>query len=740
MRVALIGSYPPRHCGIATFTCDIVESLGQFATSVECDVYATDDPAWGLTYQGIAGRIDRNRRDAYFATARQINESRVDAVWLQHEFGIFGGDDGEYVVDLVRAVAAPFYVTLHTVLSAPSARQRAIVCALADRASGVMVMSRHSRDLLIQNYRLDPDRIQVIEHGAPDRPFGRSDAFKAALGLAGRPVLMTFGLLGPGKGLELAIDALPAILAAHPETIYRIVGATHPNLIADEGEAYREGLIAQAVALGVHHAIQWDNRYLDTEALLDQLEACDIYLTPYRNLEQATSGTLSYAVALGKAVLSTPYHHARELLADGVGVLIEPGSAADIAKKTIALLGDRQRLGAMQQRAWARGRNTIWPCFAERVGAFLRAGLAPAAHPEEPNVAPSPAAVLRMTDDTGMLQHSIGEVPDRNHGYCIDDNARALMLANIAPLLPAERARLQRIYAAFVQHGWNDETRRFRNFMSYGRSWLEDAGSEDSNGRAIWALGHTIAHATDAGMRDWAQRLLNHAAPHLAALTAPRAMSFYMLGLCAALRRGARVHMGHRHVADMASVLAGLLERSRRPDWVWFEAVLGYDNPRLPQALIEAGVLLERPDWVASGGEALAWIAELQTAHEGHFRPIGSEAMGGAMALPFDQQPLEAAAAIDAAAAAWRARPAQYWLDHARRAYAWFGGDNDRGLALAEAGTGLCRDGLQPAGINANCGAESILSFHLGHHALAALEREATRHSHRPTDDIRAVG
>jgi len=339
-RIALIGTYAPRKCGIATFTADIAEKLREFHPEVGVEVYALDDAAAPLTYDDIAGTISGGEREAYAQAARHINESGVDAVWLQHEYGIFGGPDGEAVCDLVDRLAAPLILTCHTVLADPSERQRAILCHLVTRASRIMVMSQHSRELLVREYGANPETLEVIEHGAPDRPFGRQAEFKARFGLSDRKVLMTFGLLGPGKGLERAIEALPEIVARHPDTIYRIVGATHPNLVAQEGERYREGLMALAEKLGVADHIVWDNRFLDTEELLNQLEACDIYLTPYPNLQQSTSGTLSYAVALGKAVISTRYLHARELLGNEVGCLIEPGSAQEIARAANALLDD----------------------------------------------------------------------------------------------------------------------------------------------------------------------------------------------------------------------------------------------------------------------------------------------------------------------------------------------------------------------------------------------------------------
>ena len=726
-RVALIGTYAPRKCGIATFSADIVEQLGKFHPEIEFDINVLDDGAAPLDYSAKAKVIRQDEREDYRCAARRINEAGVDAVWLQHEFGIFGGEDGVFVRDLVERLAAPLIVTFHTVLTNPSSSQRSIMEYLIARASRLMVMSEQGRNLLIERYRASAQAITVIPHGAPDRPFGRSAEFKKALGLEGRNVLMTFGLLGPGKGLELAIEALPAIVARHPETVYRIVGATHPNLVARDGEAYREGLQELAERLGVSGHIVWENRFLDADELLDQLEACDIYLTPYHNLQQSTSGTLSYAVALGKAVVSTPYVHARELLGDGVGALIEPGRSQAIAEAVNGLLDDRTALAAMQRRAYARGRTTVWHRFAGRGAELVEAAVAPAPQMPPLTATPGLTGLLTMSDGTGMLQHAIGTVPDRRHGYCLDDNARALMLANLADgVTTAERGRLTSAYASFVQHAWNPDLRRFRNFMNFDRTWCEDCGSEDSNGRALWALGQTVESAEDPDLRGWARRWFDDTAGLAQDIGSPRAVAFAMLGAAAV----ARAIPGHELAVSLlergGDLLDRLLVRSRRPDWAWFEAVLGYDNPRLSQALIEAGTLLHRNDWTVAGLDTLEWIAARQVAASGHFRPIGSESFGIEHgSLPFDQQPLEAQAAIEAAAAAWRATRDEAWIDHALVAWQWYFGRNDRGVCLAEISTGRCRDGVTPRGRNENCGAESILAFQLAHYSMLALARAA---------------
>lgn len=727
LHVAVVGTYAPRSCGIATFTADLCEQLAAHFPEVDLDVYALEAKGGRLAYADDISLIAAEAPESYAEAARAINASGADVVWIQHEFGIFGGEDGRLVTELVDRVAAPMIVTFHTVLASPSDGQRAVMEHLVQRCSRIMVMSQQSREILVSVYRARREIVDVIEHGAPDRPFGTAEAAKHRMGLKGRKVLTTFGLLGPGKGLDVAIAAMPAILEQHPDAVYRIIGATHPVTAAREGESYRAMLEDLAQRLGVAGSIQWDNRFLAIDELLGQLECCDIYLTPYRSLGQTTSGTLSYAVALGKAVVSTPYVHARELLADDVGCLIEPESPEAIAKAVNALLSSPPRLLAMQERAYERGRRTIWPSFARSSMQLLRRTQAPRARPVSTTVDPALTAVWHMSDATGMHQHGILAIPDRRHGYCIDDNARALMLMNVAaPLTEADRHRWSVTYAAFVQYAWNADLHRFRNFMAYDRSWCEDEGSQDSNGRAFWALGHTVENSQFKVLRSWAESLFEHAVPALEALDTPRSMAFGALGACALLRAGASSAAAQRRIAATCDALARLVRQHQRPGWIWFEPMLAYDNPRLSQALIECGVLLGRQDWLDTGLKTLRWLADVQTAAAGHFRPVGSETFGrDGTSLPFDQQPLEAQAAIDAARSAWLATRDAFWLQHAEQAYQWFLGGNDRGVILADPAIGSCCDGVTPRGRNENCGAESILAYHLAHYSLKALQQSA---------------
>ncbi len=729
--VAVVGNALPRRCGLATFTSDTVAALRQRFPEMTVDHYAMDDGS-GVTYPAGVRTIAAADVAAYREAAGIIEASGAQAIWLQHEFGIFGGDAGAHILTLAERSTLPLIVTLHTVLAQPSPAERHVMDRLVRRASRLIVMAESARATLRETYGVADDRISVIPHGVPDRAYVDPASVKSRFGLDGRKVVMTFGLLGPDKGIADVIEAMPAIVAAEPRALYVVIGATHPNLVREQGEAHRESLQRLAAERGVADHVRFVDTFLDQEDLLDWLEVADVYATPYLNLAQITSGTLSYAVALGKPVVATPYRHAMEILADDRGVLVPPRDPAAQAAAIGRLLADDAARAAMAARAYACGRTMLWPRIAERAMALAGEAMA-AARRQIPAaaagaaLAPDFGALRRMTDDTGLLQHGIYSVPDRDHGYCVDDNARALILVCRAATAGQgdadEIARLSSTYAAFVQHAWNPDRGRFRNFMGFDRQWCEAEGSEDSNGRTLWALGTAAAQGHDRATRDWAIHLFDHAIGLAAALGSPRAHAFAGLGAAEVLS----AHPGHARARETLAATGDLLHRllvaTRRPAWAWFEAVLAYDNARLPEALIRAGQLLDRPEFTACGLETLAWIREQQTNAKGAFRPVGTDSFGREYEapLPFDQQPLEAQATIDACLAAHAATGDATWVEGARQAYGWFVGENDLGLSLVERSGGGCHDGLMPHGVNRNQGAESILALQLANVAISAL-------------------
>ncbi len=701
-RIAVIGNSLPRRCGIATFTTDLERALSKSRPNLQTCIVAMTDH--GQTYHypaSVSLEIQDDIVEDYGRAAAYLNAGRFDIVSLQHEFGIFGGEAGAHILELISRLTMPVVTTLHTVLAKPSAAQRAVMERIVDASSKVVVMAQKGRELLRSVYLVPDDKIEVIAHGIPDVAFVGPDAAKAKLGFEGKSVILTFGLLSPNKGIEVMIDAMPSILKRRPDAVYVVLGATHPNLVRDQGEAYRNGLMARVAELGIEDHVVFLDRFVDQATLLEFISMCDVYVTPYLNEAQMTSGTLAYSFGLGKPVVSTPYWHARELLADGYGVLVPFGDAAAIGSEIAELLTDDTRRQAMCRRAYEMSRTMTWERTAERYmsvfenarqGHPLRVLARSGAIAREPPSLVVPAMqiehFLSMCDDIGLIQHAVHSVPDRLHGYCVDDNARALLLAcalnnpGEQPLSDVLTAR----FAAFVQHAWNPDTRHFRNFMGYNRTWLEDRGSEDSHGRTLWALGEAARGDASPSRRRWASALFAEALSTVESFRSPRAWTFTLLGLdayCAVARDDLHARDIRHSLADR---LMSCLASVETPDWVWFEEGLAYDNARLPQALMITGMATQTPDYVDAGLRSLRWLMTKQTTSAGHFRPVGTDSFGEQRQHPraFDQQPVEATATIAACLAAWRVDGDAEWKAMAMRAFAWFLGSNDLSVALVD--------------------------------------------------------
>jgi glycosyltransferase involved in cell wall biosynthesis len=740
-RIAFIGNSLPRRCGIATFTTDLQQAISTSRPGLETCIVAMTDHGRAYDYPpAVALQIRDDNIEEYLRAADFLNAGRFDTVCLQHEFGIFGGEAGAHILLLLSRLTMPVVTTLHTVLAKPTAVQRAVLNGIVEASSKIVVMAAKARELLRSVYHVPDDKIEVIAHGIPDFPFVAPDAAKAKLGFGGRSVILTFGLLSPNKGIEVMIDAMPSILKRRPDAVYVVLGATHPNLVLEQGEAYRESLAARVRELGVEDHVVFLDQFVDQSTLLEFISMCDIYVTPYLNEAQMTSGTLAYSFGLGKPVVSTPYWHARELLADGRGVLVPFGDAAAIGSEIAELLTDDVRRQAMRERAYTISRTMTWERTAERyMSAFenARQGHSLKVVARSGSGAPEPQSpsapdmqighFLSMCDDTGLMQHAVHSVPDRSHGYCVDDNARALLLA-CALNDPAEQ-RLPDVltarFAAFVQHAWNPDTQRFRNFMGFNRIWLENSGSEDSHGRTLWALGECARRDASPSRRRWATALFAAALPTAETFRSPRAWAFTLLGLDAFCV----VAPDDLHAQEVRHFLAERLMSSLKsvetPDWVWFEEGLAYDNARLPQALLLTGMATQTPRYAEAGLRTLRWLMTQQTASTGHFRPVGTAGFSEQRQHPhaFDQQPVEATATIAACLTAWRADGNAEWKAIATNTFTWFLGSNDLSVALVDLPTGSCRDGLHPDRANENRGGESVVSYLLGLAEIRQLAR-----------------
>lgn len=744
-RIAFVGDYLPRKCGIATFTTDLHNAIANLGPRFECPVVPVNDIPEGYDYPPeVRFEIAEQDLSSYQQAADFLNLINADIVCVQHEFGIFGGPAGSHLLALLRRLRMPIVTTLHTVLRDPNADQRRVMNDLIRLSTRLVVMAAKGETFLREVYNAPQDKIDLIPHGIPDMPFVDPNYFKDDFGLAGKQVLLTFGLLSPNKGIEYVLQALPAIVRHFPNVVYVVLGQTHPNLLREQGENYRLSLERLAKDIGIQKHVVFFNRFVELDELKAFIGAADIYITPYLNEAQITSGTLSYAFGAGKAVISTPYWHATEMLADGRGVLVPFRNANAIADAVLQLLRDEPARHAMRKNAYRLGREMIWSnVAAQYLKSFERARLDHSflgrrSSPirtldQQPELLPALKFdhLIRMTDSVGLFQHAIFTVPNFAEGYCTDDNARALLL-----MIQLRRAghefpqqlTLISTYAAFLHHAFDRGRRRFHNFLGFDRHWTENVGSEDAHGRCLWALGLGVEQTELPGIQMLSLQLFDQALPAAETFNSPRAWAFTLLGLDHYLRRLS----GDRLVNQMRELLVTrMLQRHKdcaTSDWPWFEDVVAYANATLPHALIVSGQSMNRPEVLDLGLNTLRWLVRIQTSDKGFFRPVGSNGFypRGGQRAAFDQQPIEAHAMVSACLAAYRATGDGAWLRDARLAFEWFLGRNELGLPLYDIATGGCRDGLHVDRVNQNEGAESTLAFLLALADMQALQSELT--------------
>ncbi len=729
-KIAFVGDHPPRKCGIATFTSDLLGAVAIAQPQSQCFSVSVNDIKGGYEYPDVVRfEIEEQDLSSYVRAADFLNISNVDIVCLQHEFGIFGGPAGGHILAFLRELRMPVVTTLHTVLREPRADQRRVMREVISLSTRVVVMAERGRQMLQDIYEVPNAKIDLIAHGIPDVGFVDPTYFKDQFGVEGKVVLLTFGLLSPNKGIECVLNALPGILAEFPDVVYIVLGATHPNELREHGEAYRLGLEMLAKRNKIEKNVIFYNRYVDLENLKEFIGAADLYITPYLNEAQITSGTLAYTFGAGKAVISTPYWHAAELLADDRGVLVPFGDSQAIAREVTGLLRDDTRRHAIRKNAYRIGRDMIWSNVAQLYmrsfelsrlegGAPSRKSLSTKTLDQRPRELPELRLnhLARMTDSTGVFQHAVFSVPNFSEGYCTDDNARAFILAIMLGQLGEEPERVRTITttcAAFLHHAFDTGTKRFHNHMSFDRRWLDDCGSEDCQGRALWALGMGVGRSASRGLQMIAGQLFAQALPAFTNFTSPRAWAFGLIGIHEYLRRLSGDSLVNQTREMLTSRLMELFRHSAKPDWCWFEEELSYDNAKLAHALILSGHATGQPAVFETGLQALRWLTELQISEKDHFRPIGSNGFyhRGGVRAHFDQQPVEAQATVSACLEAYRTTSDPWWYEQAQRAFDWFLGWNDLGLELYSPESGGCSDGLHVDRVNGNQGAESSLAF-----------------------------
>ncbi len=747
-RFAFVGTYLPRVCGIATFTHDLCEAVAaEVGEGTRCFAVAMNDIAEGYRYpERVRFEIRENVVADYRRAADFLNMRQVDALFLQHEFGIFGGDAGEHLLALLHELHSPLITVLHTVLKEPTPEQRRVVEEIIRLSDRLVVMSERSIKFLCTLYGAPKEKVALIHHGIPDLPFVDPNFYKDQFGVTGRPVLLSFGLISPGKGIESAIDALAQVVKKHPDVVYIILGATHPRVKQTQGEEYRLGLQRQVAQRGVSENVIFQNRFVELEELCEFLGCADLYLTPYPNREQIVSGTLAYAMGAGNAVISTPYWYAEEMLAEDRGRLVPFGDADALAEQINDLLDHEAARHAIRKNAYTFTRQMVWPKVAEaylqlldevlaeraeQPRLTLRGSSALAPYKELPDVDVRHLRVL--TDGTGILQHARFTVPWREHGYTTDDNARALIVALQAydMLGESELLRPANTYLSFLDYAFDNEQQRFRNFLSYDRRWLEETGSEDSHGRSIWGLGMAVALSPTDGLVGGAVNLYHRSVGITEQFRSPRALAFTLIGVHAYLRRFGGDSAARRLRERLALRLYRQFQGHATAEWPWLEESLNYANGRLVQALVLSGQWLRHGKMVEQGLRSLEWLMKVQTAPDGHLSPVGNDGwyVRGGTKARFDQQPIEAHALLDACLEAYNVTQDVRWLRQASRCLEWFLGWNDLGESLYDYTTGGCRDGLLAEGANQNQGAESTLAWLLSLLAIQSVPVQSSLHA-----------
>ncbi len=748
--IAFVSDYPPRRCGIATFTADIVEAVArQGGDRYDIFTVAMNDIPEGYPYPDrVCFEVRQNQLADYRLAAEFLNIHQVSVVCMQHEYGIYGGTCGAHVLALLRRLRRPLVSTLHTVLKEPNDQQLVVLKEIGRLSDRIVVMSNIATDILNNVYDIPKEKIAMIPHGIPDVPFVDPNFFKDKFNVEGRRVILTFGLLSPGKGIEYAIEALPPVVKKHPDIVYIILGATHPHVKREYGEEYRNSLYRRVSDLGLKDNVIFQNRFVDIGELCEYLGAADIYITPYLSEAQITSGTLAYALGAGKAVISTPYWYATEMLDNGRGLLVPFRNSEAISEKMIELLDNETERHAMRKRAYNFCRTMTWPkvaqaylnLFDEATEAWIekqhtgKVVVETAGKQDIEKQDELPEIDLRhlrtLTDDTGILQHAIYSTPNRNHGYCTDDNARALIVSAMYWDQTHDDSILKpmQTYLSFLAHALDEKTRRFRNFMSYNRNWSEMIGSEDSHGRALWGLGMGVALCPYESMIALATRLFKNALPAAENLCSPRAWAFTIVGIHAYLRRFSGDSEVRRYRTQITDKLLRLFTDHMSHEWPWCEDVVTYANAKLPHALLMSGKWLNRGDIIDVGKESLAWLMGIQTNDEGMLSLVGTNGwyVRNGKRAQFDQQPVEAQALVDACIEAYHVTREEYWLGQARKAFNWFLGDNDLRIPLYDFTTGGCRDGIHHDRVNENQGAESTLAWLISLLLMHDLEMEQT--------------
>ncbi len=742
--ISVVSSYIPRQCGIATFTNDLVNSIRNLnsAGGHSVGITALNDITEGYKYSSeVKFEIKDKNIDDFKDAANFLNISNSDVINIQHEFGLYGGDAGSNILFLIEKLSKPVITTFHTILETPSEEQYKVVKEIGEMSSFLIVQSNRASRMLERIYKIPPEKIKFIPHGAHDVSFIDPAYYKDKLQLSGKKVILTFGLLSPGKGIEDVINSLKYVVEKNPDVMYIILGATHPQVKRHYGESYRKTLENLVKKNELENNVMFINRFMDTDQLLEFLLMSDIYVSPYHNKEQIVSGTLTYALACGKAIISTPYWYAEELLCSERGVLV-PFKNPEVMGKAISdLIIDENKRNKLRKNAYDAGREMIWSNIAESYSKVFHEALENfKINTKLPFVStklkllPSLQEInfqhlKTLTDDTGIFQHATYSIPNPHHGYCTDDNIRALLVTfmyNLDFNDPEINVYINR-YLTFVYYSFNIERGLFRNFMSFERKWLEDVGTEDCNGRVIFVLGYLIKNTNSNSMLGLSKNLFDKSIKNMLQFNSPRAVAYIIIGCIFYLNKYSGAREIKKILKSMSSKLFRFYETVKSNEWQWFETSLTYINARLSQALLMAGQFLGNKTYTDAGIESLEWLYKiLYDKKKKYISLIGNDGwyIKGKTKAKYDQQPIEIPGLIDACYQAYLVTDDKEWINRLSISFSWFLGNNERQELMCDFATGGCYDGLTSSMINQNQGAESTLSWLLSLLRMTRMSQE----------------
>lgn len=714
-KICFFSNYPPKKCGIATFTRDLVEAMDKrFNPKLKSEVAALNDSENFYNYpKKVIIELDKEDIEDYIQSAKRINENpEIKIVCVQHEFGIFGGKEGSYLIPFLETLKKPVVVTFHSIPPEPDKMKKKIVRAIFSRASAIIVMADKAIEILKNDYEVPKKKIYVIPHGIPSVEYTEDNtAIKERLNLRDKIVLCTFGLLSKGKGIEYMIKALPPLVKKYPQLVYLVIGETHPVVRMREGEKYRNYLMNLVKKLDLKEYVKFYNKFVDLPELLDYLAASDIYICTNIEKKQITSGTLSYAMGCGKAVISTPILHAEELLAHDRGMIVQLKKPKSYTKAIEKILSDAEFKKNLERYAYAYSRAMTWPNVAYN---YLRVFNKIKKLREEitekfPEIKLS--HLQNLTDDFGIIQFSKHSIPDKSTGYTSDDNARALIFSSLHNRLFNDEPslNLSRIYLRFLEMAQKEDGSFKNNHRN--QEEITEKYSDDAFGRVIWALGYTINKSGNQELKSKSLQIFNRALKNIRNLQSLRAKAFTLIGLSHYYEnnKDARIASTIKKLAD--ELVESYTEESSK-GWEWFESSLTYSNSKLPEALFYAYKAVNNEKYLEVAQKSLGFLSDLVFI-DGELSPIGQNGWyrrNGERAF-FDQQPVEVSSIVQAYLTAYKITKDKDYYNKAIIAFNWFMGKNHLKQMLYDETTGGCHDGLGAHTLNMNQGAESTLSY-----------------------------